>query len=143
MYRSLYISIISCLLITLWVYAAISKLLDFDKYVWELKNQVFGVEFALVLVFLIPLSELAAVLLLSLKKTRSYGLQLSALLLLLFSAYIVTLLFGAYDRVPCVCGGILGRMSWEMHLVFNALFLILTLSALILDTKERRLYEMK
>lgn len=143
MNRQLVVSVISGLLIILWIYAAASKLLDFDKYIWELKNQVFSVEIAIVLVFLIPLAEVAAVLLLSFKRTSKYGLLFSALLLLLFSGYIIALLGGAFHRVPCACGGILAKMSWESHLVFNVLFLSLTLLALFLITKERRLYELK
>ncbi len=143
MYRPLFVSIVSCLLITLWVYAALSKLLDFDKYVWELKNQVFNVEISVALIYLIPLAEFIAVFLLSIKRTRHHGLLFSSFLLLIFTGYIVSLLVGAFNRIPCACGGILAKMSWESHLAFNIVFLILTLSALFLNMKERRFYEMK
>ncbi len=137
------IQIISYLLIILWVYAAASKLLDFTEFVWQLKNQVFGTKMALALVFLIPLFELGTTVMLAFIRSRFYGLMMSAILLLLFSGYIILLMTGIFGRVPCACGGILAKMSWKAHLVFNLIFLSLTLSALFINYKGRRRYEVK
>jgi len=123
------ILIYSCtLLVFLWIYTAFSKLVDLKDFKHQLANQTFGKRTATLLLWFIPSSEITAAVLLLFRKTRFVGLMLSALLMLLFTAYIALVLLGYYDRTPCSCGGVLKAMGWQMHLWFNVLFL--TLSAL-------------
>ncbi|RZK26470.1 MAG: hypothetical protein EOO43_02730 [Flavobacterium sp.] len=118
--------LICSLLILLWVYTAISKLANFAEFERQLNNQTFGKAFTTYLLWLIPVTEIAAALLLFFNRTRLYGLVLSALLMALFTGYISLVLLGYYDRVPCSCGGVLKQLGWSAHLWFNLFFLLLS-----------------
>ncbi|MEO7215553.1 MauE/DoxX family redox-associated membrane protein [Mucilaginibacter sp.] len=119
------------LLILLFVYAALSKLLDFPAFNWQMHNQNVPPEAASVLVYLVPGLELLAAVLLLFSRTQVAGLLLSAFLLLVFSGYILLVLGGFWDSVPCSCGGVLRGMGWGQHLAFNLFFLFLSITALI------------
>jgi len=122
----------SFLLIVLFAYAGLSKLLTLEDFRGELHNQSFPGWVADVLLYtLIPLELLTAGLL-CFRVTETWGLRLSALLMAIFTMYIVLVLLDFWQRVPCSCGGILTGMSWGTHLVFNLFFLLLSVAALIL-----------
>jgi hypothetical protein len=125
----------AALLITLFCYAAFSKLLDFGQFREQLLNQTIPAEVARVLVYVLPTAEILTVSLLLIPATRWLGLFASALLMLAFTAYIALVWFGFWDRVPCSCGGVLNGMGWGAHLVFNLFFLAIALYALIHKTK--------
>lgn len=133
------ISTISFLLIFLWVYAAASKLINFDQSRTQMMEQVFPASFSEILTWAIPLTELGTAGLLVFPKTRTAGLNASLFLLIQFTVYILTVMLNIYGRIPCSCGGILEKMSWGQHLVFNLFFLFITLIALLQTSKERRL----
>ena len=122
---------ISSLLILLWTYAALSKLIDFGHTRTQMLNQVFPASIAETLVWMVPASELAAACLLLLPKTRKAGLYLSLFLLLQFTLYIILVMTNIFGRVPCSCGGVISSMSWGQHLIFNLFFLALTLVAIV------------
>jgi len=121
---------IDVLLIVLWVYAALSKLLDYEESRRQMLNQVFPIFIANILLWAVPLSELTAAGLLCFQRTRRAGLKLSLLLLLLFTGYIGLVMLNVFGRVPCSCGGILEQMTWGQHLAFNLLFVFLLVFAL-------------
>ena len=134
-YRSFLPTAASALLILLFVYAALSKLLDLPLFRGQLYNQSFPHQLADVLIIALPASELLTCGLLLLPTTRRYGLWLSALLLSLFTLYIVLVLLGFWSRVPCSCGGVLARLSWTQHLLFNLFFLVLSVMGFCLQPK--------
>ncbi|MET3982031.1 putative oxidoreductase [Mucilaginibacter sp. UYP25] len=124
-------------LILLFTYAAASKLSDTSLFRAQLYLQPFPHSLANALVFAIPALELFAIGLLCTDRTRTAGLRLSLGLLSAFTAYIgLILLFGS-GQLPCSCGGILNRMSWGGHLVFNSVFVLAALIALRLHSKKR------
>ena len=130
---------INSLLILLWVYAAGSKLLDYKTSRQQMLNQVFPDFIGHILAWAVPLVELLAAGLLMSNRTLIAGLNLSLFLLLQFTIYISVVMTGLFGRIPCSCGGILEEMTWGQHLMFNLLFLILNLIALLYTIKERRL----
>lgn len=126
------------MLVLLFVYAALSKLLTFSDFDQQLHNQSFPSWLAdFLLYFLIP-AEIITALLLCFKRTIISGLLFSSALLLAFTSYIAMVMLHFWDRVPCSCGGILNQMGWTTHLIFNSFFLILNLLALYLYTAERK-----
>lgn len=119
-------------LITLFTYAALSKWLAFEDLRGQMHNQNFSYGLAETLVWLVPASELIAAGLLLSARTRWYGFALSAFLLLTFTVYIGLVLQGVWERVPCSCGGVIAHLTWEQHLIFNLLFLTLSIIGLCL-----------
>lgn len=128
---------ICSLLVLLWAYTAGSKILNMEAFKFQLANQTFGKTAAALLLWLIPISELLAALLLLFTKTRFLGLILSAGLLFLFTGYIGLVLFGYYDRTPCSCGGVLKEMGWKLHFWFNVYFLVISCLGLYLMRIEK------
>jgi len=115
--------IISALLILLFVYAALSKLLDFQKFRVEVGRSPLLNPYADFVSFGIPILEIFIAGLLSLKKTQFIGLYMAFSMMVMFSSYIILILkFSPF--IPCSCGGILQNMSWNQHLIFNVAFAI-------------------
>ncbi|RYG97446.1 MAG: hypothetical protein EON58_09715 [Alphaproteobacteria bacterium] len=115
------------------------KLIEFEKFRYQLVKQDFSIYLSGILIYLLPLSELVIVTLLLVNRTRFFGLILSAILLLIFSIYVALVVVGFTSRIPCSCGGILESMGWKTHLAFNVSFLSINVLALLLHQKERRL----
>lgn len=133
---------LACWLLTvLWIYAATSKLLDFETFKGEMLNQVFPKLMAEALVRIIPATELIVTALLINPRTQRRGLYGSLFLLTLFSIYIAIVMTGVMGRIPCSCGGILEKMSWGQHLIFNLSFIALTLTALLLGRHQWPIYK--
>ncbi len=121
-----------CLLyILLFIYAATSKLLDFQTFRIQLGQSPILSPFAEWVSVLIPFLEFGIAILLVFRKTRYLGLWLSFTLMVLFSFYIYIILnYSAF--IPCSCGGILEKMTWNQHLLFNVSFVILACIAIVL-----------
>jgi putative oxidoreductase len=118
------------LLILLYVYAACSKLLNFDDFRGQLYNQAFPHALAGILLYTLPPAELITAALLTFGRTRRIALWFSLALLSAFTGYIALVLLHVWNRVPCSCGGILNHLSWNAHLAFNLCFILINLLAL-------------
>ncbi|HEY1025119.1 MAG TPA: MauE/DoxX family redox-associated membrane protein [Sphingobacteriaceae bacterium] len=127
---SIFTSLTTVLLILLWVYAALSKLIDYEESREQMLNQMFPARMAEVLVWAVPVTELMVVGLLIFPKTVRAGLLASLLLLFQFTVYISIVMTGIVGWIPCSCGGVLEQMTWGQHLLFNLFFLALTLVAI-------------
>jgi len=126
------VEVIASLLVFLFVYAALSKLLEPGKFRYQLAQSPFLTRIAWFVVWAIPLGELLISIALIIKRTRTAGLYLSLFLMLLFTGYIFMMLrYSPY--LPCSCGGILSSMSWRQHFVFNLAFTALSLLGIVLQ----------
>jgi hypothetical protein len=133
------IEIICFLLILLFVYAAFSKLIEFNTFKIQLNNSPFLKPFSEFIFWFIPIIELIVAALLTVKHTRKRGLFASFILLLIFSLYIAGMLLST-EHLPCSCGGIIQQLSWKQHLLFNLFFLLLALIGIVLDRKQKLKY---
>lgn len=120
----------------LWVYAAMSKVLNYEQSRMQMMNQVFPAMINAVLLWVIPITELFIAGLLLFSKSRTAGLILSAILLFLFSGYVLLVMLNVFGRIPCSCGGIISKLSWGQHLVFNLTFLALAILGLGIGLKK-------
>jgi len=124
--------VLAVLLQLLFCYAAVSKMADLEKFQTEVGQSPLLTYFVGAVVILVPLTEIAAVVLLFFPKTRLWGMYLSLLLMVSFTAYVFAIMrFAAY--VPCSCGGILTDMTWSQHLAFNIVFTALALAGVVLE----------
>jgi putative oxidoreductase len=135
--RDLVVELICGLLIFLFCYTALSKLLNLEKFVRDMKSQPLPDVVSGSLVVLLPFSEVLISGLLFFKKTRLRGLLLSLILMISFIIYIVTVLTGGFDKVPCSCGGVIEWLNWEEHLLLNLFFVLLIMFALMLETGSK------
>lgn len=137
MKRNTIVEIISSLLILLFLYTAVSKLIDFTRFTGEMNNQPLPNWMTPFLTWMIPVLEILAAGLLMVAKTRVKGLYLSLALMSLFTIYTGLVLFHFFDRVPCSCGGIVKELSWSEHLVLNLFFTGLSLVGIHLCRKNK------
>src|SRR6478672_10059791 len=109
---------ISSLVIFLFGYTAISKLLSIDRFEAVLEQSPLISSGAALLAWQIPLAELVIVLLLIFSSTRKMGLWASAILLSFFTVYLFYMVLFS-PHLPCSCGGVISSMSWPVHIGFN------------------------
>jgi hypothetical protein len=113
------------------VYAAVSKLANWTTFVSDMNNQPFPSFLKPILVWAVPLTELAIVALLIFDTTRLIGLYASLLLMIAFTFYTAVVLLHFFNYVPCSCGGIIKNLSWGQHLVFNLFFVLIAFIAIL------------
>jgi hypothetical protein len=136
MKRKTVIEILSSLLILLFVYASVSKWLDFHTYIGEINNQPFPNWMTPALVWLIPLTEVSIALLLMFGKTQLLGFWASLILMSMFTIYTILILLKFFGRVPCSCGGVIEKLSWKQHLFLNLFFVGVAITGIVLRKKE-------
>lgn len=132
--RQVTVKVISYLFLFLFVYAATSKLMDYESFTIQMAQSPLLTAFAGYLGWIVPLLEIAIGLLLLLPKFRTAALYASFWLMVMFTAYIYIIL-NFSDFIPCSCGGVLEKLSWTQHLIFNIVFIALAALA-IFYTKE-------
>jgi len=126
---------IAALFILLFVYAATSKLLDYDNFQIQLSQSPLLAPFAHSFSWIVPLIELLIAVMLTINRLRLTGMYAAYNLMILFTAYIIAVTrFSKY--VPCSCGGILQKLSWNQHLAFNIFFVIISITAILLYNKH-------
>jgi putative oxidoreductase len=124
------------LFILLFTYTSISKFLDYHRFVFQM--QLAPVPFmklvAPYLGWIVPTAESFLVVWLCLglfkPEIRLWPLFLSVILLATFELYIAAMILSGL-HLPCTCGGIISKMSWYQHLIFNAFFIIVGVIGLI------------
>jgi uncharacterized membrane protein YphA (DoxX/SURF4 family) len=124
----------SSLLILLFVYAATSKLLDYQKFRVELGQSPILTVIAGWIAWLVPAVEIGIAIMLAYSQSRLTALYASFSLMTIFTGYIFAITrFSEY--VPCSCGGILSNMNWMQHFYFNIFFIIVALSGILIHDK--------
>jgi len=143
--REVIITIITSLVILLFMYTAISKLLDYNKFVFQMRlTPIPSIWYiAPVLGIVLPILELVLIALIFFDRTRLIGFWASLILMFLFEGYIFWMKLVEYRtgvKLPCTCGGIISKMSWTTHFIFNALFIVLMIIAIkkIKDLKKSK-----
>ncbi len=134
--RHVIVQIISYLYILLFIYTAISKLLDFENFGIQLAQSPLLSAYAGLIAPSVIIVELLIVVLLCIKTTRLTGLYASFFLMIAFTVYIY-LILNYSDFIPCSCGGIIEELSWTEHLVFNLVFAAFALVAIVLTEKGK------
>ncbi|WP_205513826.1 MauE/DoxX family redox-associated membrane protein [Longitalea arenae] len=133
--KELIIEIICCLLILLFIYSALSKLSDYDRFTVQLSKSPYITTYAALISWSIPAIEMLIALFLVIKRTRLVGLYASFFLMSLFTAYLIVMLNFSY-YIPCSCGGVLENLSWNQHILFNSFFIVIAAAASIMQHKH-------
>jgi uncharacterized membrane protein YphA (DoxX/SURF4 family) len=128
--------IISALLLILFLYTAISKLLDYTNFRATLSRSPLLSPFAAHLAYLIPVIELIIVVLLFIPSFRRWGFYASFILIALFTGYLTYMILYTPD-LPCSCGGVLAALSWKQHIFFNGAFIFLSLTGILLYNRNK------
>ena len=130
-HKDLITAIICYLYILLFVYAAVSKILDFENFRVQLGQSPLLSAFAGWIAWMVPAVEILIAILLAIPRLRGVGLYLAFGLMTMFTAYIyIVLNFSSF--VPCSCGGILEKLGWTEHIIFNLVFILFAITAIFL-----------
>ncbi|RXF67718.1 MauE/DoxX family redox-associated membrane protein [Arcticibacter tournemirensis] len=122
----------------LFLYTAVSKLIDLETFRGQLNNQVFGNQYTPFLTYAIPLSELAVTILLVWPKIRVYGFAAFTCMMAAFTLYVALVTANYFDRIPCGCATAFEHLSWSWHLAINIFFTLLGGGGLILQLIENK-----
>ena len=116
--------IICFCLIVLFVYASLSKILDYENFRTELGQSPVLSAYASVAAPGVLIAELLTALFLTWRPFRKWALLASFILMVMFTCYIIIIL-NFSDYIPCSCGGVLQRLGWRDHIIFNIVFVII------------------
>lgn len=136
MNRKTLLEIFTFLFILLFVYGAVSKLLDYQKFTVQLGQSPILTNYAPLLGWVVPFVEIVISFFLIFSRTRLIGFYCFFSLMTMFTVYII-LASRFSDYVPCSCGGVLEDLTWTQHLYFNIGFMVLALVGIFLYPKEK------
>lgn len=125
------VTVLSCCFILLFVYAAGSKWKEGDLFLAQVGQSPMLTWWANVVVVLVPSLEVLITIMLMVPKWRLAGLYAFFQMMVMFTAYIFIITrYATY--VPCSCGGILSKMTWDIHFVFNIAMIALAVLAILI-----------
>jgi hypothetical protein len=107
-------------------------LLDYTSFRQVLSRSPLIGDKAAVLALALPIIEGLVSALLFIPWTRLWGLYGSLILMSAFTLYLVYMI-SFTPHLPCSCGGVLKQMTWNQHLIFNIIFLLLSLTGVLLQ----------
>ncbi len=128
--RTRFVEFTSYFFILLFCYASISKIMDFENFQIQIAQSPLLSAYAVFITYGILILELLVCFLLISERTRYIGLYGSYILMVLFSIYIY-LILNYSEFIPCSCGGILEKMDWNTHLIFNLVCILAAVIAII------------
>lgn len=124
--RLLIFDLICYVFVLLFVYTAASKLSTIDIFKSVLVQYPLIGAYHNLIAYSVPVVELMVAVFLILPSTRKPALKISLTLMLCFLSYIVYMFISKSD-LPCSCGGIIAKLSWQQHMFFNSCFAVLAL----------------
>lgn len=136
MKKGIIVELAVVLFIILFLYTAISKIMDYEIFKEQLAESPVLAPFSKLIAIGLPIVEFLVTILLIIPKWRLKGLYSSLILMTSFTVYIVVLISFS-THLPCSCGGVLAEMSWKQHIVFNSFFVGLSILAIRIERKLR------
>lgn len=131
------VEIISILFVILFLYTGISKLMEYAVFKEQMAESPILQPVASLIAWGLPLTEFLVSLLLIIPRWRLKGLYASLMLMIAFTLYIGAVM--TFNKeLPCSCGGIISQLSWNGHLVFNSVFILLAYAGVRLEKRIRQ-----
>lgn len=134
--RQVVLECIAALLILLFLYASVSKFLDFKRFIDEMNNQPLPNSWTPFLVWGIPFLEIAISAALLFEYTRLLAFYASLVLMTLFTIYAIMILAHFFPYIPCSCGGVIRKLTWPQHLALNLIYVALSVLGLVLQRRK-------
>jgi hypothetical protein len=134
--------VISYFFVLLFCYASISKILDFENFQVQLAQSPLLSAYAGLVSYAVIIIELITTSLLCVPARRLVGLYVSLGLMAAFTIYIY-LILNYSDFIPCSCGGILEKLGWTEHLIFNIGCIVLALIGIFLEEKNSKKHRLQ
>lgn len=135
--------IIVITLMTLWIPISLDKFIDYELFKSAMIQQPFSDRLGILLAHTLPTMELTVGLLFIVPKMRVWAFGLSALLMVVFVAYVSLAILNVWGKIPCGCGLVFHHVGWTAHLWLNIGFLLISLIGLYLELSVFRNYGSK
>lgn len=126
------------MLILLFFVTGLGKVFNHATFISQLNKQPLPVWSTSLLRYLLPLLELGSVVLMCVPKLRFWGLALGVLLMAAYTTYAYLAFIEIYGYIPCACGKVFEKMSWEEHFYFNLVITLLAAPALAMEYVLKR-----
>jgi hypothetical protein len=127
------------LFILLFAYSGAVKLIERAEFVNGIRVQPVPAFIKTLLIHGLPFIELLTALALVFKKSRRAALYVFGCCMLVFSIYTGLAGFQFFEREPCGCGGVIGRLGWKGHFFLNLFFLAGSCIATVTDHQIKNL----
>jgi hypothetical protein len=137
--KNIFIEVVTYLFILLFLYTGGMKTISRLDFYYGIRESHLLYNYAGFISWSIPIIELATVACLTIPKLKRIGLYSSFILMALFTIYVgYNVFFLTHQQRPCTCGGIIQKMSWNQHVVFNTVFTLLALLAIRFDKQKTK-----
>jgi putative oxidoreductase len=156
MKKNLVLETILALIIFLFLYSSLNKLMDMRTFARDMGHQPFPKWSKPYLIWIVPLSELTISLLLLadtlpslirkqpgehtrkiLRRGRIIALWGTSILMCIFTIYTTAAVLQLFEDIPCSCGGVIRNLSWPQHLALNLFYMAISLYGLSICKKLR------
>lgn len=133
------LEIIKFLLVILFIYAGFSKLLESEIFKVQLAKSPLLPTFSIAAIaYGLPVFEVVLAISFFFSRFEAITLLLAFFTMLFFTLYLIALnVFFSGEDIPCSCGGILGKLPYSTHIVFNIIFTLLSLTGFIISKKNK------
>ncbi len=133
MARQLYIQVATLLLLFVLLYTGLTKWINFSHYSRSMLSQPLPSGWLNILMYVIPIIEIIAAILLIPQQTRQLGLWITSIIMTAFTAYVVYIKLSALENTTCPCGGLFSKLNWNQHTWVNSLLTIIAMTATLLN----------
>jgi len=123
---------------SMFIYAAVSKLMNYRIFILQMDRQPFPDRYTLFLVWGVLVSEILAAVMMMTLSLRRIGLFLATAMMVCFTAYIILVKLNYYGVIPCSCGGVIASFTWTQHLFFNLFFIAIGIIGIYLEQQFRK-----
>ncbi|PWV47097.1 MauE/DoxX family redox-associated membrane protein [Chitinophaga sp. S165] len=120
MKKQLLTHITSYLIIILFLYTGINKLIDHALFIEQLADITVLAPFRQAISWGLPLLEITLAILLFIPGTKLLGLYAATIVMTIFTMY-AGFLVAINSDLPCSCGGIIEEITWQQHIWLNLL----------------------
>ena len=123
---------------SMFIYAAVSKLMNYRIFIIQMDRQPFPDRYTPLLVWGVLISEILAAVMMMTLALRRIGLFFATAIMICFTAYIILVKLNYYGVIPCSCGGVIASFTWTQHLIFNLFFVAIGIVGIYLEKQFRK-----
>ncbi|NVM62205.1 putative membrane protein YphA (DoxX/SURF4 family) [Mucilaginibacter sp. SG538B] len=143
MKKELQYELITALLVLLFLYTGLSKLLDFKNFEVSMRFQHLPGWITVPLTYVPPLAEITVAALMIPHKSRLTGIYIFLAMMTAFTIYVGAAWLHLFQRAPCACGGALQSLNWEQYFALNLVFVTLAVTAIRYNRAKRMTTQQK
>lgn len=126
--------------VLLFLYTGITKLTNYNDYVEEIQASPLLKNIPVSLVWVLPVFEIIVAFMVLSRRWRLVALYSCSIMMVLFTIYLIAL-DQFEDYIPCSCGGFLGALPRNLHIVLNCILALLGVFGIAQEIKIRKNYQ--